>query len=106
MILFLNDPFEKKPQLAVRAKAYEDGELLHESNRNCILRHAAQFLSNYIDQDQFVVADKLLKEVWPPTGESWSATRSRYPASLSYFFTSLLMNQSHAAGENVHRAVD
>ena len=96
-ILFLNDPFEKKPQLAVRAKAYEDGELLHESNRNCILRHAAQFLCN--DIDQFVAAEKLLKEVWPPTVESLSATRSRYPASL-------LKNQSHAAGENVHRAVD
>ena len=55
-ILVLNNPYEKKPQIVVRAKAYDDGELLHESNKNCILRHAAQFLRD--DIDEFVAKEK------------------------------------------------
>ena len=31
-VLILDTLFEKKPQLVVRAKAYNDGEMLHESN--------------------------------------------------------------------------
>ncbi len=102
-VLFLNDPFEKKPQLVVRAKAYEDGELLHESNRDCILMHAAQFLRS--DVDKFIASEKREETVWPPTVDSLLSARSRYPTSLSYFFTSLLKTKGHSAGENVIRAV-
>ena len=103
-VLILNDPYEKKPQILVRAKAYEDGELLHESNKNCILRHAAEFLRNEIDE--FVTKEKDEEEVWPPTVESLNRTRSRYPGSLQEFFTSLLKNKHHSAGENVLLAVN
>ena len=102
-ILVLNDPYKKKPQIIVRAKAYDDGELLHESNKNCILRHAAQFLRN--DIDEFVAKEKDEEEVWPPTVESLNKTRGRYPECLQYFFNALLKNRSHAAGENVVLAV-
>ena len=103
-ILILNDPYEKNPQIVVRSKAYEDGELFHESSKNCILKHAAQLLRD--DIDQFVYREKSEHKVWPPTVESLSATRSRYPECLKYFFTALLKYKTKSAGDTVLLAVD
>ena len=103
-ILILNDPCGKNPQIVVRSKAYEDGELLHESSKNSILKHAAQFLRD--DIDQFIAREKNESKTWPPTVESLSATRSRYPDCLKNFFTALLKYKTKSAGDTVLLAVD
>ena len=94
---------KKKPQVAAADHAHSGGELLHQSDREEVLRKAAKILRE--DVDTFIQQERE-DQVFPPTYESMKSCRDRYPESLTFFFTQLLKSKVHSITERVQRHVN
>ena len=102
-IIFLTTSLND-PQVALRFVAYSTGELFHQSNKENILKRAAKILRD--DVDMFIQNEKQTDPVWPPTVQSLSSCRERYPLTLNSFFITLLKAKTNVASESTRRAAE
>ena len=93
-----------EPQVVLRSISHTSDENLLKSNKESVLKQAADILRD--DIDSFLIEDVQKQSTWPPTVDSLKVSHQRYPKSLSLFFSNLLKNKKHAATETVTRHVD